>query len=72
MLKNVFQHKTVDSVLEAFNKTLYDLTQINNRANEQAAIFSEQALDFAAKADLARAEAARATSVYNKISNLIA
>ena len=62
---------TVDNVLVEFQKTLDKLSAINQQASEEAEKFARRAKDMEEKRDAAKAEAERATSVYNKISALI-
>lgn len=62
---------TVDEVLETFTTTLTKLEQITNQREESIASKSKQINDLQEQIDLDEAEATRAKSVFEKLSNLL-
>lgn len=66
----MFQKKTVDSVISAFNKARADLHELAEQLAEQASNKREKAAAMAHEADQHNAEAERARRIADRVAAL--
>ena len=69
---SMFKRKTVDDVMSAFNVAIKDLDDVRSRELAEAERQEVAAATAATQANIARAEAARALAVAEKLKSLVA
>lgn len=69
---SMFKRKTVDGVMSAFNVAIKDLDDVRSRELAEAERQEVAAATAATQANIARAEAARALAVAEKLKSLVA
>lgn len=69
---SMFKRKTVDGVMSAFNVAIKDLDDVRSRELAEVERQEVAAATAATQANIARAEAARALAVAEKLKSLVA